>query len=72
MTFLLAFLADWSFDDELTYVILLGQVEELADLARTFWPKTTGHIFVGQARNFLNKKKSKHCKIQLIAADDCS
>lgn len=42
-------------DHVLTYIILVGQVEKLANLASPLGSQTTGNGFVGQARNFLQR-----------------
>ena len=45
----LTLLSQGSSDHILSDIILLGQVEELADLAGPFGSKTAGHGAVGQA-----------------------
>lgn len=38
-------------DDVLSDVVLLGEVEELADLGGSLWSETTRYFLVGQSRN---------------------
>lgn len=43
----LAFLeGQWTLDDVLADIVLLGEVEELANVAGAFWSKTTGNVNV--------------------------
>lgn len=71
---LLAFLeCEWSLDDILAHIILLRQIEELANVTGALGSETTWNIDIGQSGNLLlTFADNDECESGKILIDDAS